>query len=268
MISIILTTYNRPDALDAVLTGLAAQNTLDFEVLIADDGSGNATAEVISSWKNRLRLIHVWHEDRGFRAAGIRNKAILQSTEDYIVFLDGDCIPRPDFVSRHQQLAEAHYFVAGNRVLISQTATAHYLQTREPLHTWSFAQYQQAARQKHFKRSFALHQFPGQFWRKHVSQQWQGVRTCNLGVWKQDLLAINGFDESYTGWGHEDADLAVRLLRHGVKRKDGRFATTVLHLWHPENDRSQLQENRQRLTQILHANKIEADIGLRQQELP
>ena len=264
MISIILTTYNRPDALQAVLTGLAAQQTNQFEVIIADDGSSSATSDVIWKWQNKIPLQHVWHEDNGFRAASIRNKAILQSLGEYIVFLDGDCIPRPDFVTRHTALAEKGFFVAGNRVLIGESATKRYLENHVPLHAWSFNQYQQAAKQKDFRRSFALHQFPGQFWRKHISQSWKGVRTCNLGVWKKDLQAINGFDESYTGWGHEDADLAVRLLRAGIKRKDGRFATTVLHLWHPENDRSKLQENEQRLSQILASTQVEATIGLRE----
>ncbi|MBU0655713.1 MAG: glycosyltransferase family 2 protein [Gammaproteobacteria bacterium] len=266
MISIILTTYNRPDALNAVLAGLAAQQNDDFEVVIADDGSTSSTTNIIANWQDKLKLRHVWHEDNGFRAAAIRNKAILQSRGNYMIFMDGDCIPRPDFVSQHKALAEQGYFVAGNRVLISQSATTRYLETGEALHTWPFAQYQQAAQQKDLRRSFALRQFPGQFWRKHISQSWKGVRTCNLGVWKQDLLTINGLDESYTGWGHEDADLAVRLLRAGIQRKDGRFATTVLHLWHPENDRSQLKENEQRLTAILSANHTEAKTGLREHQ--
>lgn len=264
MISVILTTYNRPDALQAALTGLAAQRNHSFEVVIADDGSTSATAAIIEQYQHNLTLTHVWHEDNGFRAATIRNKAILQSQGEYIVFLDGDCIPRPDFIAQHETLAETGYFVAGNRVLISESATQRYLAVHEPLHLWSLPQYQQAARQKDFRRSFALHQFPGQFWRKYVSQNWQGVRTCNLGVWKKDLQTINGFDETYTGWGHEDADLAIRLLRAGIKRKDGRFATTVLHLWHPENDRSKLKENEQRLASILSADRVEAHTGLRE----
>lgn len=264
MISVILTTYNRPDALQAALMGLAAQRNHSFEVVIADDGSTSATAAIIEQYQHNLTLTHVWHEDNGFRAAAIRNKAILQSQGEYIVFLDGDCIPRPDFIAQHETLAETGYFVAGNRVLISESATQRYLAVHEPLHLWSLPQYQQAARQKDFRRSFALHQFPGQFWRKYVSQNWQGVRTCNLGVWKKDLQTINGFDETYTGWGHEDADLAIRLLRAGIKRKDGRFATTVLHLWHPENDRSKLKENEQRLASILSADRVEAHTGLRE----
>src|SRR5579862_7509054 len=100
LISVIVTTYNREDALDAVLRSLAAQSDRNFEVIVADDGSKPATAALVESWKPKIgrRLDHVWHEDRGFRAAEIRNRAILASRGDYIVFLDGDCIARPDFV--------------------------------------------------------------------------------------------------------------------------------------------------------------------------
>lgn len=267
MISVILTTYNRPDALRAVLKGLLSQKDCTFEVVIADDGSTADTAQVLDIFRQQLSLTHIWHEDKGFRAAAIRNKAILHSRGEYLIFMDGDCIPRPNFIAQHHALAEKGYFVAGNRVLITEAATFHYLANQESLHTWSFSQYKKAAKQGDLRRYFALHQFAGQFWRKHISQNWQGVRTCNLGVWRKDLDLINGFDESYTGWGHEDADLAVRLLRAGIKRKDGRFSTTVLHLWHPENDRSQLKENEQRLATILTAQHTVATLGLREQQI-
>ncbi len=264
MLSIIITTYNRPDALNAVLQGFAAQSKKNFELIIADDGSGDTTKKLIKQWQKQLPIQHVWHEDCGFRAAGIRNKAVVKCQYDYIVFIDGDCIPRPNFIEQHQRLVEQGFFVAGNRVLISQMATQYYLSTGEPIHQWDLQQYRQAVKQKQLKRSFPLYVLPGQQWRKYISQRWQGVRTCNLGVWKQDILAINGFDESFTGWGHEDADLAVRLLRSGIKRKDGRFATTVLHLWHPENDRSQLTKNEKRLSDILHCQRLRALQGLNQ----
>ncbi|MGB9043622.1 MAG: glycosyltransferase, partial [Pseudolabrys sp.] len=119
LISVIVTTYNREDALDAVLRSLAQQNDPDFEVIVADDGSGPATAKLIDTWRAKIghRLEHVWHADRGFRAGEIRNRAILAARGRYCVFLDGDCIVRPDFVANHRQLAEPGWFVTGNRVL-------------------------------------------------------------------------------------------------------------------------------------------------------
>ena len=123
-ISVIVTTYNRPDALDAVLRGLAWQSDGSFEVVVADDGSSPDTAALLDRWRTRLRqpLIHVWQEHRGFRAAEIRNRAIVASSGSYCIFLDGDCIPRNDFVLEHRQLAEIGWFVVGNRVLMSQAS--------------------------------------------------------------------------------------------------------------------------------------------------
>ena len=130
-ISVIISTYNRPDALHAVLTGfchqIPAEN--DWEIIIADDGSTNETAKTINDFSNidKIHLQHVWHEDKGFRLAEIRNLAATQSTGDYLVFLDGDCIPLPDFVYQHGWLAERGWAIAGNRILMSQGFTLDYL---------------------------------------------------------------------------------------------------------------------------------------------
>src|SRR5579872_1874732 len=125
LISIIVTTYNRADALDAVLRSLARQTDADFEAVIADDGSGPATKAVVDDWHGKVgkRLVHVWHEDRGFRAAEIRNRAILAARGTYCIFLDGDCIARPDFIATHRRLAGRGWFVTGNRILLSPALT-------------------------------------------------------------------------------------------------------------------------------------------------
>ena len=86
--------------------------------------------------------------------------------------------------------------------------------------------------------------------------------TCNLSAWRGDLLQINGFDESYSGWGLEDSDLVIRLLRSGVNHKSARFAAPVLHLWHGNHDRGGLAENRQRLQELLHSERISAEQGV------
>ena len=86
--------------------------------------------------------------------------------------------------------------------------------------------------------------------------------TCNLAVWRKDLLAVNGFDEEYQGWGLEDSDLAIRLLHAGLRRRSARFAAPVVHLWHRENDRGTLAENRRRLEAVLRSREIRARQGL------
>lgn len=265
-VSVILTTYNRPDALTAVLAGLAAQTDRYFEVVIADDGSGDPTLHAIGVARAAfpVPLSHVWQEDAGFRAAAARNRAVAQAQGDYLVFLDGDCIPRPDFIARHRKLAEAGWFVAGNRILLSAELTARILASAAPAHRRSMLGWLGMRAKRGINRWLPLLHLPGQAWRKTAPERWRGARTCNMAVWRRDFVAVNGFDEAYAGWGHEDADLAIRLIRAGIRRKDGRYATAVFHLWHRESDRSALPENERRLVAILAATHTRAQLGLDQ----
>lgn len=98
--------------------------------------------------------------------------------------------------------------------------------------------------------------------RKGMPNRWEGVKTCNLSVWRHDLVRVNGLDESYEGWGLEDSDLVIRLLRAGVKHKSARFAAPVFHLWHPEQDRSAMPENRARLEALIRSDRVWAEKGL------
>jgi glycosyltransferase involved in cell wall biosynthesis len=263
-ISVIVTTYNRPDALDAVLRGLARQSDKDFEVVIADDGSGAETTALVKSWQGRLPhpLTHVWHEHRGFRASEIRNRAILASRGAYCVFLDGDCIPRVDFVLEHRQLAEVGWLVVGNRVLMSKRLTDQVLSQRLEPELWTFMEACRARFSSDINRIAPLLQARLGPVRKIRPQYWWGARSCNLGLWRSDLDRVDGFDGSYVGWGLEDSDLLIRLLRAGVNRKDGRFSTGVLHLWHPLADPSLLSANQMLLDAIQHSNRILAVSGL------
>lgn len=248
--AIIVTTYNRPDALDRVLESVAAMTVQATEVMVADDGSGEATARVIEHWKKVLPLSHVWQPDEGFRAAEARNKAVLASSSEYIIFLDGDCMVPNDFVRRHQCLAESGFMVAGNRILFSQALTDDVLQRREYPLAWTMAHWFAQKLGGRVNRLLPLLRLPDGAWRKKRPYRWQGVHTCNLGLWRNDFEAVNGFDQSFQGWGHEDADLSIRLMRNGVFRKEGGFAVPVLHLWHPENDRQQEINNRERLARL------------------
>jgi glycosyltransferase involved in cell wall biosynthesis len=267
--SLIVTTYNRPDALQAVLRGLAAQVDQDFEVVVADDGSTADTAQLIQTLAHDypVPLRHVWQEDQGFRAGAARNRACAQANGEYWIFLDGDCIPLPGFVGEHKRLAQPGCFVAGNRILLSDSFTHLALAHQLPLHARHRGQWLVDRLLGRINRWWPLVHAADGSWRLRSPHRWQGARTCNLAVWRQDFVAINGFDESYAGWGHEDADLAVRLIRRGVRRKDGRFATAVLHLWHPENDRSQLEDNVRRLEAILSNQSTQARRGYSQYAL-
>ena len=264
LISVIVTTYNREDALEAVLSALSGQTDREFEVVVADDGSRPTTAALIERWKGRLGipLSHVWQADRGFRAAEIRNRALLAARGDYCVFLDGDCIARADFVATHRRLAERGWFVTGNRVLLSRELTAAVLREGVEPQTWNLAQWINRRAQGGVNRLAAVLRLPLGPLRKLRPGQWLGARSCNLAVWRSDLERVDGFDASFRGWGREDSDLLIRLLHSGVRRKDGRFATGVIHLWHEEEDRSQLDANDARLDAVQRSDRVRAQAGM------
>jgi glycosyltransferase involved in cell wall biosynthesis len=245
LISVIVSTYNRPDALDAVLRSLARQSDKQFEVLVADDGSRPDTAALVKRWEGRIgrRVVQVWHRDAGFRLAEIRNRAIVASDGAYCVFLDGDCLARGDFVAAHRALAEPGWFVTGNRVLLSGALTERVLRENLTPESWTMAQWLAARRSGGINRLAPLVALPLGPLRKARPRAWRGARGANIAMWRSDLIAVDGFDSGFAGWGREDSDLFVRLIRAGVRRKDGRYATGVLHLWHPDADRARLSEN-------------------------
>lgn len=264
--TVIVTTYNRPDALAAVLDGYLAQDTQDFVMILADDGSTDDTRTIIEDYARRAPFLlrHVWQEDRGFRAAAIRNRALAVTEADYVIFSDGDCVPPPGFVGRHRALAEAGYFLSGNRILLSERFTAEVLRGRLPIHTWGAGRWLAAWVRRDINRALPLLRLPDRAFRRHAPQQWEGVKTCNLSAWCADLMRANGFDESYSGWGLEDTDLVIRLLHAGVRHKSARFAAPVFHLWHKENDRSRFADNQRRLNEIIASRRIAAMIGVNQ----
>ncbi len=266
-IAVIITTYNRPDALQAVLEGYLKQSDGDFEVMLADDGSAEDTAHLIRQFQQRAAfpIRHIWQEDLGFRAAMARNRALAATNADYVIFTDGDCVPPVDFVARHRMLSEPGWFLSGNRLLLSQEFTAAVLRDRLPIHRWRLSDWLKARKQGHIARILPLMRLPDVKWlRKLAPRRWEGAKTCNLSAWRSDLLRVNGLDESYTGWGLEDSDLVIRLIRAGVHNKSARFSAPVLHLWHRENDRANLKENRRRLERVMNATHTRAHKGVDQ----
>jgi len=264
LISVVVSTYNREDALSAVLRSLARQSDRDFEVLVADDGSGVATARVVGDWATRMPvpLRHVWHADHGFRLAEIRNRAIRASAGAYCVFLDGDCITRSDFVAGHRRLAERGWFVTGNRILLSSELTERILRVGLEPEQWRLAEWLAERANRHVNRFAPLLDLPLGSLRRLQARRWRGARGSNMGFWRADLDKVDGFDAAYSGWGREDSDIFIRMIRAGVLRKDGRFATGVLHLWHPEADRARLAENERMLADVADSSRVRAKQGL------
>lgn len=264
--AVIVTTYNRPDALTAVLAGYFNQADHDFELLIADDGSTDDTRKLVDDHVARapFKLHHVWQEDSSFRAGAARNRAAARTDAGYLIFADGDCVPARNFVQQHRALAEARYFLSGNRVLLSQDFTRQVLASHDPIHQWRAARWLRAWAARDVNRVLPLLKLPDTAWRKRSPKLWEGVKTCNLSLARADFMRVNGFDESYSGWGLEDSDLAIRLIHAGVHHKSARFATPVFHLWHHENDRSRLVENQKLLDEIIASQRIAARLGVSQ----
>jgi glycosyltransferase involved in cell wall biosynthesis len=264
-IAVVLTTYNRPDALAAVLEGYLAQTDPAFDVVVADDGSTDATRAVVDRFRARapFALAHVWHEDRGFRAGAIRNRAVAGTHAPYLLFSDGDCVPVPDFVARHRALAEPGWFLVGHRVLLTERLSGRVLREGIPLARWGRGRWLRAWLARDLDRLLPLLRLPDLgVLRRLTPARWEGAKSCNLSLWRSDFLAVNGFDESYAGWGLEDSDLVIRLLAAGIRRKSARFAAPVVHLWHPEQDRSALPENRRRLEAVLRSGRRAAAAGI------
>jgi len=237
-VALIITTYNRPQALEQVLLSIESLDWLPNEIVIADDGSDEETRSLVEMWKRRLPLHHVWQDDCGFRAAKARNAAVKITQSEYLLFIDGDCLLGHDFVDFHMNIAENSHFVAGSRILMSKQLTQKMIEgdvfvLKWPLRRWGWAWIMRQS-----NRILPFFRLPDVSWRKIRQHNWRGVHTCNMGVWRKDFCKINGFDEDFQGWGHEDADLAIRLIRNGVLRKDGKFGSPVLHLWHSRNNNS------------------------------
>jgi GT2 family glycosyltransferase len=253
-ISVVITTYNRSDALLQVLEALCQQDDGEFEVVVADDGSRPEHVQVIlaSEFAQRLKLLHVWHPDVGFTASRVRNRGVGAASGEYIVFMDGDCVPEVDFIRQHRKLAEDGWFVNGSRVMLSEPFTQQVLAGGISLPKRSAICWIGWRLSGAVSKLTALLRFPDGNFRRQKDFKWKGIRSCNMGVWRNDFLKINGFDESFVGWGHEDADFVLRLHNAGVGRKNGFCATEVYHLWHRESSRAQESVNAATVRERMH----------------
>ena len=265
-ISVIVSTYNRPDALDMVLTGLAEQDYPHYEVVLADDGSTEATAALVRRHRlgRRCPLHHLWQPDEGFRKAQIHNQAILRASGRYVVFLDGDCVPRPGWLSRHAALAQKQRFVTGTKIKLSPAFTADALARRLPLHRVTPREGAWMRLTNKANRMGCFFSLPDGPWRHYKPRSSRRMYGCNMAVWRHDLFTVGGFDERYEGWGSEDRDLAARLINAGVFRKDGRWAIDVMHLWHEEANRGRKDHNRRLLDAVIRSGATRAVKGLEQ----
>ncbi|MGD9945856.1 MAG: glycosyltransferase family 2 protein [Burkholderiaceae bacterium] len=263
-VSVIVSTYNRPRALDRVLHGLAEQQQPPAEVLVADDGSTADTRALVAAWAARfpVPLRHVWHPDSGFRLAAIRNRAARHAQGDWLQFIDGDCVPRPNFVARLSRLAAPGWVLAGDRLLLSQALSETIERDALPVHRWGTARWLSERRGGGVNRLAPLLHWPLAAGRGLRRRDWRHLRGASIGIGRGDFDRVNGFEESFVGWGLEDSEFAIRLLNAGVGIRSGRLALALLHLWHAERPRDDVERNRRLLDEARAAGRTRAAQGL------
>lgn len=234
-VGVVFTTYNRPHDLERVLAGYARQTMSDFEIVIADDGSGAETRECIvrarEEWNLHIR--HVWHEDIGFRKCRILNRAIVENNAEYLIFTDGDCIPHPQFVAGHVMLAKPGHFISGGCVRLGPAATKavtanDVLAGRVFESRWLTQHGESVANLRKLRLSIEP-------WRGIMNSltttkpTWNGH---NSSTWREEALAVKGFDERL-GYGGLDREFGERLERCGMKGIQARYSLICMHLDHP-----------------------------------
>ena len=265
-LSLVITTYNRSDALLAVLAGLSRQTDRNFEVIVADDGSREDQQQLLFESKaaKELKVTHVWHPDVGFTASKVRNRGVAAANGQYIVFLDGDCVPEVDFIERHKMLAKPGHFLNGSRVLLSESLTQRVIRGEEDLCGRAASFWLSKRLGGNASKLTHLLRLPDGPWRATRGFSWKGIRSCNMGVWRSDFELVDGFDESFIGWGHEDADFVLRLDHAGVTRKNGFCATEVFHLWHREAARDSESQNARTVRERMSTGIVRASVGYAQ----
>ena len=248
-VSLIITTYNWPESLFLVLKSIENQTIVPEEVVIADDGSNVETKEMIAKFQNdsKLNIIHSWQEDKGFRAAKSRNKAIAKSYGDYIILIDGDIILHPQFIQDHVNNAKVGYFIQGSRVLLTQDITEQRIISKKI--SFSFFSKGLNSKKNSLHSNFLSKIF------STYKNSLRGTRCCNIAFFKQDCINVNGFNNEFEGWGREDSEFVVRLFNNGINRKNVRFNAIQYHLWHKEIDRTSLDYNNQLLQNSIN-NKL------------
>lgn len=256
-ITAIIVTYNRPNALEVILNSILRQTEFPHEVIIADDGSGEETADMVSKFENDFpcKLKHVWQEDKGFRAAKIRNKAIKESTGDYLFFSDGDLFFHSRFFHDLRRNIRPGLVLIGSRVFLKEEATTEILQNQKAKNISCFSAKIEMNRLNGVRIPAASKLFPT----KSFSEKLRGGLLC---VSKKDVLDINGWNEDFTGWGKEDTEIVARLWFNGMNLKKLKFSGITYHLWHPNLSRQRITKNEALLSECFENKSTWCSNGL------
>lgn len=264
-LSVIVTTYNQPEWLEKVLWGYEAQELRDFELVIADDGSDDRTAAVVERARAEMTvpILHVWHEDRGFRKCEILNRSILAASGDVLLFTDGDCVPRRDLLTVHHTLMRPGRFMSGGYIkvpqatsdAIDQDAVRSGKATSFPWLRRHGAPLSRSLLRLAAGRTAAL--------LDAVTPTRASFNGHNSSVWREDAVRVNGFDERM-GWGGLDREFGERLENAGVRGLQIRHRAHVVHLHHARGYRKPeiIRANRALRDETARTHRIRTPVGL------
>lgn len=233
-ISLIVTTYNNTPFLNLCLKSISELIVMPMEVIVADDGSTDDTKKLINSYKNKISvpLHHVWHEDKGFRLAEIRNKGIRSAKGEYIICIDGDLILNPYFVYDHAKMSRPKTLLQGTRGMLSEDVTGRLIADNNTEIKFFSNDIRGGFKTIRAPRLSLLFNF---IIRNKYPKAY--AKGANMSYYKEDVLAVNGYDQYFMGWGHEDADFNLRMMNNGIKRKFLKQCAVTYHLYHGENHR-------------------------------
>ncbi len=230
--SLIITTYNWPEALELVLTTAVKQSVQPNEIIIADDGSAKDTKLLVNTFskKTSVPIVHSWQEDDGFRLSKSRNLAIAKAKYEYVIVIDGDMLLHTDFIKDHKKCAKRSVYVQGSRALLQLEFSKNIIRTKEIKWPSIFSN------DVKNKLNTLRVPFLSAIFCKKNNQNTSRIRGCNFSLFKEDIVKINGFNEEFTTWGKEDSEFVQRLFNIGIYRNNLKFSALQYHLHHKEGD--------------------------------
>lgn len=256
-ISLIISTYNWPEALQLCLKSVMRQSLMPEEIIIADDGSTASTKEIIDLFRKtyKRKIKHIWHEDNGFKLAEIRNKAVANASGDYIVQIDGDVILHQDFIKDHKSFAQENSFVKGRRLMIGKTKSASLLKNNST--SVSFLSTDVKMREHGIRIPFFNLIFTS---RKEKSAD--GVLGSNMAFSREDFVKVNGYNNSLKGWGAEDKELAQRFVNLGLVKRKVKYGAIQYHIYHPQSDNCKHDEQMREIEHLKVSKNTRCENGL------
>lgn len=256
-VSLIISTYNWPEALQLCLQSLLRQSVLPEEVIIADDGSMAPTKEIIELFRKNYqkKIKHIWHQDNGFKLAEIRNKAIYEASGEYIIQIDGDVIMHRDFIKDHKNFAKENSFIKGRRLMIGKQKSDNLLKNKSI--AISFLSSDTKVKEHGIRIPFYNYIF-----KPKEENCADGVMGSNMAFWRKDFIAVNGYNNSLKGWGAEDKELAQRFVNLGLVKRKIKYSAIQYHLFHNQSDKSRHDEQMSEIEKLKISKNTRCENGL------